>query len=322
MSLPIYRISVKDPKEVNGAFLGKYREVAIALVDEPAIEENFIFFNKEQVNMTFNDEKMMIKGPAIIPNKKIYRNDSLGERFVFFTQDDIYKFVELFMSKSNNKFNQYHTDSYIKANVIESYFASEPNEFDVPAGSWIVSAKINDPVIWEKVKNGEFKGLSVEGIFSNELIEFAQQFKEEKTNESMSDLKEKLINAINNVLFDEKPEEVLETETGKVEEFEMVESSEVVSKVEEKIDAVESAVESAPQEALTVENIKSMLEELKASILEDFNSRMANVEEQMSKVDEKVIEFSKQPISQSVIVEEVANPKTNNSNKAAEYFRK
>jgi hypothetical protein len=37
--------------------------------------------------------------------------------------------------------------------------------FDVPAGSWFVSYKINDEETWQKIKNGELNGFSIAGNF-------------------------------------------------------------------------------------------------------------------------------------------------------------
>ena len=52
---------------------------AISLVSEPAIEVDFVFFNKGKNNLTLakiDEEKRMLVSPALIPNKNIYRYDA------------------------------------------------------------------------------------------------------------------------------------------------------------------------------------------------------------------------------------------------------
>ena len=196
--IPIYELFVEDSEDIG-----------LALVGMPAIEQDFMYFNEEPVKMQFNDEKQMIVGPALIPNQLIYRNDTLGERYIYFSEETIVKFVELLMSKEKNKFNLGHTDNYLDAILIESYFAKEDNEFNVAKGSWIVGLKVRDIDVWEQIKNGDFKGFSVQSLFSNELISFNKLNNNNKDKENMSKLKEKISTALNSVLFpDEKKVDV------------------------------------------------------------------------------------------------------------------
>ena len=305
MEYPVYEIFIKEEDEVLG----------IALVNEPAIESDFMFFNQE-VKMIFNDEKMIVKGPALIPNKLMYKALPT-ERYVFYSEETIYKFVELLMNKKENKFNLLHTDNYINANIIESYFATEPNEFGVPKGSWIVSAKIKDQEVWQKIKEGELKGFSIQGLFGSELVEFAESFNK-KTKGNMNELKEKIFSAINLILFDEKqelPEEVVK------EEFkEEVVEQKVIENVVEEVEKP-AVDEKELQEFLTMETFKKLIDEMKTSIVEEMSGMIAKVNADVANVKVAVEEFSKQPISES-IVEEVANPKIDKTNKAAKFFAK
>ena len=184
--MPIYELFVEDSE-----FIG------LALVDSPAIEQDFMFFSEQPIKMQFNEDKMMVKGPALIPNQLIYRNDALGERYVYFSSETIVKFVELLMSKEKNKFNLGHTDKYLDAVLIESYFVGEENEFGVPKDSWIVGLKVRDKEAWKSIKDGTFKGFSVQSIFSNELVKLMSNNKKE----TMSNLKVRLMDAINSVVF-------------------------------------------------------------------------------------------------------------------------
>lgn len=318
MKIPIYEIFILNTDQVG-----------IALVDDPAIEEDFIFFKSDDpVKMVFNDEKMIIKGPALIPNRLIYKNDKYGERYVFYSEDTILKFVEYLMNKKDNKFNLLHTDAYINVNVIESYFATENNEFGVPKNSWIISAKVKDPEVWSKIKTGELKGFSVEGLFSNEIVDFTEaRFNDEKIKSNMNELKDKLISAINEVFFNRETEEVKEDvkQDVKEEEFASDKVDDVKDAVKEEVEDVkeeevvkeEVVVEEEP--AFDMDEFKAMLEEFKKSLNSDIDSKIESIKNEIKDLDSKVEKFSKEPITDS-IVEPVANISTIKKTKAAKYF--
>ena len=98
IKLPIFEITIKEDEE----FLG------LSIVNNPAFGENYIYFNEDdEIKMDFNEEQMIVKGPALIPEKLIYRNDALGERYVYFTKESIKKFAELLVNKNKNKFNHF-----------------------------------------------------------------------------------------------------------------------------------------------------------------------------------------------------------------------
>ena len=290
IEFPVYELFVEDSEYIG-----------LALVDTPAIEQDFMYFSEEPVKMQFNEDKMMVKGPALIPNQLIYRNDALGERYVYFSAETIVKFVELLMSKEKNKFNLGHTDKYLDAVLIESYFVGEENEFGVPKDSWVVGLKVRDKEAWKSIKEGTFKGFSVQSMFSNELVNLMSNNKKE----TMSNLKDRLMDAINSVVFPEETKVALE-ET-----------------VEEVVEPVAEPVVEEEIEEIVEETIEEKLEALKEAILIEVDKRIEQmvlaIGEEVAKVDEKVEEFGKQPLAKSV-KEEVDTPKK--SKGAAAYFAK
>ena len=295
--LPIYELFIEDDSDFVG----------LAVVGLPAIEADFMYFNEEVNKMVFNEEKMMIKGPALIPNKLIYRNDMMGERYIYFSEETIVKFVETLMSKENNKFNIGHTDEPLNAILIESYFANESNEFNVPKNSWVVGLKVKDSEAWGRIKSGEFKGFSVEGLFSNQLVNLMIN-NNNKQNELMN-LKERVMEAINSVVF---PTEEVKLEDTPIVDEPVVTEPEVVEIVEE---TVEEVVE---------ETIEEKLEALKEEILIEVDKRIeamvVAISEEVNKVDEKVEEFGNQPIVNKKQNEVVNNPRQKRGSKAAQYF--
>ena len=282
--LPIYELKVSDDETLE-----------IALVDEPAIEENFIFFNSDEIKMAFNDEQMIVSGPVLIPQSKIFRNDALGMRYVFFSKETIKEIAEKFLSKKELKFNLQHTDKVAHLNIVESYFAKESNTFGVPEGSWIVTAKVKDADVWESVKEGKFNGFSLQALFTNEIVGIEEQFNKQK---ERMDLKEKLMAAVNAVLFNTEETPAVEE---KVEEV-------VVEKVEFNADELISA-------------FKETLESFKAGIVADVTAQIDSIKGNVENLSNQVVEFSKQPVSASVTEEVKVDLPVKGVTKATEFFK-
>lgn len=143
----------------------------ISLVDEPAIERDFIKFSKEiEFKLSVNEEKHIVSGPVLIPEQKIYRKDKQGAYYIQFSREGIRRIAEKFFTDHNStNVNLQHEYNVNDCVYFESYFIDKergivPKEFeDLPDGTWMVSCKINNPAVWELVKDGTLKGFSVEG---------------------------------------------------------------------------------------------------------------------------------------------------------------
>jgi len=161
---------------------------AISVVKYPAIEENFVFFNNDFLSLAkVDEEKKQLIGAVLIPDKKINRYDKeTNEEYdVYFTKDTIKKAQSLFMSSlRNNNHTLEHQEQVDGLSVVESWI-KEDEKFDksnlwgfknMPVGTWFVqvSAEGNDE-IWDKIKNKEVRGFSIEGWFTDKLIEASKQ---------------------------------------------------------------------------------------------------------------------------------------------------
>lgn len=148
---------------------------AISIVDNPAIEEDFIALKSQEVKLAEVDkEKKIIMGPALIPNKKIFRKFDEQEYFIYFSEDTVKKASELFLTKGNQ--NNSTLEHEIKLNglsVVESWIIEDEKQdksnkygFNLPVGTWMVSMKVNNDDVWNNyVKSGKVKGFSIEGHF-------------------------------------------------------------------------------------------------------------------------------------------------------------
>ena len=151
---------------------------AVSLVETPAIEENFIALNKQQILLKEVDkEKRILMGAALVPNKQIYRRNEKtnDEYYIYFSKDTVRKASELFFKRSNHKNATYEHQQPIKGTtIVESWIVENTKKdksahygLNVPEGTWIISMKIEDEELYNKAKEGEIKGFSIEGYFAD-----------------------------------------------------------------------------------------------------------------------------------------------------------
>jgi hypothetical protein len=154
---------------------------AISLVTSPAIESEFVFFGKEKNNLTFakvDEEKRMLISPALIPNKNIFRHNpnTQEDYYVYFSKDTVRKASELYLKHNNHhKATYQHQDRVSGVLTVESWIKegdmdkSKLYGYDLPNGTWFVKMRIDNDELWTKIKDGELKGLSIEGYFTDKM---------------------------------------------------------------------------------------------------------------------------------------------------------
>ena len=47
--------------------------------------------------------------------------------------------------------------------------------YDLPNGTWFVKMKIENEELWNKIKSGELKGLSIEGYFVDKMQKMSEK---------------------------------------------------------------------------------------------------------------------------------------------------
>jgi hypothetical protein len=172
MELPLYELKLDEQTNEFGVDI-------ISLVDAPAIEKNYVMFESHKVEWTANNERMIVSGPAMIPDKLIYRNDANGEYNTVISKDTIEAVVLRYMEQGNqSNVNLMHGAKAKDVFVFESFLSDSQRGIapmagyeDLPNGTWFVSMKVNNPAVWQQVKEGKLKGFSIEGFFGMEKKE-------------------------------------------------------------------------------------------------------------------------------------------------------
>ena len=160
---------------------------AISLVASPAIEQDFVYFGKEKNNLTFakvDEDKKMIISPALIPNKQIFRYNpnTDSEYYVYFSPETVRKASELYLKHNNHHKATYeHQDRVSGVLTVESWIKegdmdkSKLYGYDLPNGTWFVKMKITNDDLWDKIKDGSLKGLSIEGYFTDKMEKMSEK---------------------------------------------------------------------------------------------------------------------------------------------------
>ena len=169
MKLPVYRLDINEFDDETGIEF-------VSLVETPAIQKDFLAFAEIAQRFEIKDEeKRIVTGAAMIADLPIYRRDDVrGEYYVVFDKESIFKIAKKWAR--GNKYdavNTHHNTPIADGvSLFESYIIDRergvmpPMGFEeVADGSWFVSYLIDNDEVWAKVKSGEFKGFSVEGVF-------------------------------------------------------------------------------------------------------------------------------------------------------------
>ena len=190
--MKLYELILSD-EEVQGID-------AISVVGSPAMESQFIMLSEEK-KVSFakiDNEKQILLGVAMIPEKKIYRVDpDTNEEFeVFFSKETIKRASELYLKKGNqSNANLEHSKLALSGTIVESWIVEDTKKdktalygIDAPVGSWVVAMKIEDKEQWQLCKeNGT--GFSIEGMFNEKVIL-------NKVDMDLKQLKDEIVNEV------------------------------------------------------------------------------------------------------------------------------
>lgn len=173
MNMKLIELIIDEEMEVNGID-------AISIVENPAIEENFVAMSNDAKEYKFAEvskEKKIIMGALLVPDKPIYRiDDDNGEYYIYFSKDTIRKCMELFFKNGNQSNATFeHMESITGLTMVESWIVEDENmdksklyNLNVPLGTWMGTIKVDNESIWnEFIKTGAVKGFSIEGYFAD-----------------------------------------------------------------------------------------------------------------------------------------------------------
>ena len=201
----LYKMIAKEDGGVN----------AISLVLTPAIMKEFVALSRQpQKRVNLQEDKRIIVSPVLIPDIEIPRFDEeSGEEYdITFGKEEIAKIAENFLVNGyQNEATLEHDEEIDGVSVIESWIKESNNDKsadygfgDLPIGTWFVKMKVYDDELWAKIKSGEVRGLSIEGMFGHELVENAMIRMRAQSEEAKSQM---ILDAIRDTINEDIEEE-------------------------------------------------------------------------------------------------------------------
>lgn len=172
---------------------------AISVVENPAIEEDFIALKSEEIKLAEVDkEKRILMGALLVPNKPIYRRKGEEEYYIYFSKQTVEKASQLYLMNGNqSKATLEHQHTINGLTLVESWLVEDKVHdksvkygLNLPIGTWMGAVKVNNEEIWNNfVKTGKVKGFSIEGYFADKMErpkEPINDFEEEEAEEMLS----------------------------------------------------------------------------------------------------------------------------------------
>ena len=181
--IPVYQITIDSFENFTNAGID-----LISFVSRPAIITKGVMLAEEKQSpfeFKFSEEQMIVAGPVLIPDLKIYRYDEeLGEYYVVFSKETIKKmFEKLNANPKKDLFNYEHGDNTAPAFLNGSWIIenaefdkSKMYGFDLPLGTFFAEVKVTDKAFWEtKIKGNQAHAFSIEGLMDIKMSELLKK---------------------------------------------------------------------------------------------------------------------------------------------------
>ena len=262
---------------------------AVSLVEDPAIESNFIALSKQKSSIKLENEKRLLIGAALVPNKPIYRNVNGNEFYISFDETTIEKLAQDFLA--NDYQHNITVDHQQEANdivIVESWIKTSENDKSVsyglnePIGTWFIGMKVNNDEIWQRVKDGFYKGFSIEAVVGLDELINNNNLQLAMDKEFIDKLREIIYEAIGK---SPKAEEIVADVSEEVTETQPIQyADEEVAKLKEDVANLTAEVE----------RLKSERDELESK-LKDAEAEKEKMNVEMEAVKNENIKLSKQP---------------------------
>ena len=168
---------------------------AISVVENPAIEEDFVALKSQEFKLAEVDkERRILMGALLVPNRPIYRRNGDDEYYIYFSKDTVLKASQMYLMQGNqNNATMEHQYEINGLSLVESWLVEDKVHdksvkygMDLPLGTWVGSVKVNNDKVWDSfVKTKKIKGFSIEGYFADKMERPKEEIKEDLSKEDL-----------------------------------------------------------------------------------------------------------------------------------------
>lgn len=149
--------------------------VRISLVDLPAVMSDWQAFAGQQPQRfsIADEDQRLIRGVIMRADFPIYRRDASGEYYLIYRAETIRSMAEKYLAENRaNRVDLMHDGDEVRGVQMVQWFIKDTEKGITPAGyeeiadgSLFAEFHVTDDAIWAAVKDGTFKGFSLEGFF-------------------------------------------------------------------------------------------------------------------------------------------------------------
>ena len=182
----------------------------ISLVDEPAVMTDFLAFDavrRMQMYSVLDDEKRLVYGVVMRADFPIYRRDErIGEYYIVYKKDTIRKMAEKYLADGfQNQVNVMHSEDVNGVQMVQWFIKDtargiNPESFpEIADGSLFAEFHVLNDEVWEAVKDGTYKGFSLEGVFDcvpENDVDTARELAKETVEEFAAQVKTEILSTI------------------------------------------------------------------------------------------------------------------------------
>jgi hypothetical protein len=303
----------------------------ISLVATPAMESNYVMLSKDRTdNLTveekidlskqndvkfskISEEKRLLMGLVLEPNKLIYRYDqqTQEEYYITVSAETILELQQDYIKKSNQNYSTLeHDGKELEGISFTEHWIVEDSKIDKSAlhglsfkkGSWVTVAKIDNENLWnDYIKTGNVMGFSIDAMVHLEEINLNKDEMSENK-QTLAEFAKDVVSEIRLALNLDKKEEAKEVELAIEDEV----------ATEEEVAAEPTKEEEDPKSE--IEEVKSELEMIKealasmgvefATIVKDalkpIEEANVNLKKEVDTLESKVVELGEQPASKAI----------------------
>ena len=167
--IPVYRVLVDDEKDGM---------VRVSLVDDPAVMSDFVSFDAQKRPKMFaveDEEKRLVFGVVARADFPIFRkDDKLGEHYVIFPAESIRDLAQKYLTEGRaDNVDEMHDQQDVSGVHLVQWFIKDtakgvnPEGFeDIADGSLFAEYHVEDDDIWQQIKDGTYKGFSMEVFYT------------------------------------------------------------------------------------------------------------------------------------------------------------
>ena len=166
--IPVYRVLVDDERDGM---------VRVSLVDDPAVMSDFVAFGRQEPQRfaVENEDKRLAFGVVARADFPIFRNDPVnGDHYVIFPADTIREMAQKYLTEGRaDRVDLMHDGDDVGGVHLVQWFLKDsakgvaPAGFDdIADGSLFAEYHVEDDAIWQQIKDGTFKGFSMEVFYT------------------------------------------------------------------------------------------------------------------------------------------------------------